>query len=178
MYSHAPSLVIVVAVAENGVIGCHGDLPWHLPADLKRVRHLTLGKPLIMGRKTFESIGRPLPGRQTIVLTKDQKFSPPGVVVSATFDEALQKGKQIALSMKADEVIVFGGALVYEYALPIAEKIYKTEVHICPVGDTYFPEYNMDDWSETERRYVAASGTMDIAHSYVCLKRSKTNKGH
>ena len=173
MHSRVPSLVIVVAVAENGVIGSQGDLPWHLPEDLKRVRHLTLGKPLIMGRKTFESIGRPLPGRETIVLTRDQKFSPSGVIVSRTFDEALRRGKQIALSMKANEVIVFGGALVYEYALPLAEKIYKTEVHICPVGDTYFPEHNLDEWSETERRYIAASGTMNIAHSYVCLQRSK-----
>ena len=167
------ALVIVVAMAENGVIGASGTLPWHLPADLRRVKRLTMGKPLIMGRKTYESIGRPLPGRKTIVLTKDRGFSVPGVIVCRSFDAALEEAQKHAKSMDASEVVAFGGAGIYSQALLKAQKIYKTEIHLSPQGDTFFPDYDKDEWSEIKREYVPASTDMPVAHSNVCLERFK-----
>lgn len=171
MQSENVALVIVVAMADNGVIGASGTLPWHLPTDLRRVKALTMGKPLIMGRKTYESIGRPLPGRKTIVLTKDKSFRVPDVTVCTSFDIAVRDAHNYAKSMSVKEVVAFGGAGVYRDALPRAQKIYKTEIHISPDGDTFFPEYNKDNWSEIKREYVPVGNAVPIAHSNVYLER-------
>ena len=165
------SLVIVVAVSDTGVIGAKGDLPWSISADLKRVKELTIGKPLLMGRKTYDSIGRPLPGRKSIVLTSDPNFSVPGVSVFRQFVAALNYASQLAVEMQTDEIIAFGAASIYCNALPYAEKIYKTEVHCCPLGDTYFPQYNKTEWSETERLFVPASNAAEAEYSFVRLDR-------
>ena len=117
-----PSLVIVVAVARNGVIGADGGMPWHLSGDLKRVKALTMGKPLIMGRRTFESIGRPLPGRTSIVLTSDPDFAVEGVIVVRDFSAALKAARLAAVDMGADEIVAFGGAGIYALALPLARR--------------------------------------------------------
>ncbi len=165
------SLVIVVAVADNGVIGVKGGLPWNISADLKRVKELTVGKPLLMGRKTYDSIGRPLPGRKTIVLTSDLDFSVPGVSVFRQFIDALNCASQLAVEMQTDQIIAFGGASIYGDALPYAEKIYKTEVHCSPFGDTYFPKYSESDWLETERLFYPASDANELSYSFVRLDR-------
>ena len=129
----------VVAFDRNKAIGKNGGLPWRLPDDMRRVRELTMGKPLIMGRRTYESIGRPLRGRTNIVLTRDRAFHPDGVLVAPTPEEAL------ALAGDAPEVIVFGGAEVFRHFLPMADRIYLTQVDADVGGDTYF-DFASTDW--------------------------------
>jgi dihydrofolate reductase len=166
-----PALVIVVAVADNGVIGADGGMPWHLSGDLKRVKALTMGKPLIMGRRTYESIGRPLPGRKTIVLTSDSSFSVDGVIVVRDFDAALAAASKAARDMGADEIVAFGGAGIYALALPSARRLYKTEIHARPEGDTWFPETDPSEWREVSRESHGVSGDTEPAHDYVRLDR-------
>jgi len=133
----------VVAFDRNKVIGKNGGLPWRLPDDMRRVRQVTMGKPLIMGRRTYESIGRPLSGRTNIVLTRDPAFHPEGVLTARTPEEAL------GLAGDAPEVIVFGGAQVFRQFLPMADRIYLTQVDADVGGDTYF-DFNRTDWREVE----------------------------
>lgn len=152
---------LVVARADNGVIGKDNALPWHLPADLRHFKRLTLGKPVIMGRRTFESIGKPLPGRENIVLTRDPDWRAEGVTVAAGLD--------IALANDVAEVSVIGGAQVYAVALPLADRIYLTEVHASPEGDTVLPPFG-PDWQEVAREHHAADGDQP-AYSFVTLER-------
>lgn len=168
-----PALVIVVAVADNGVIGADGGMPWHLSGDLKRVKALTMGKPLIMGRRTYDSIGRPLPGRKTIVLTSDPDFSVDGVTVVHCFDAALAVASKAARDMGVDEIVAFGGAGIYELALPSARWLYKTEIHARPDGDTWFPETDPSEWREVSRESHGVSSSKEPAHDYVTLARIK-----
>ena len=128
----APTIVVVVAMARNRVIGKDGDMPWHLPGDLKRLKALTWGKPLIMGRRTWESIGRPLPGRTSIVVTRDQSFRAEAAVVAPDFETALSLAEDDAKHRGADEIIAFGGASVYAWALPIAGRLEITEIDAEP----------------------------------------------
>ena len=165
-----PEVVLVVAVAANGVIGMTGALPWHLPQDLARVKALTMGKPLIMGRKTYESIGRPLPGRKTIVITRAKISFPSEVKVVKSFGCAVAYAEAYANDMGVDEIVAFGGARIYESAIPIAKKIYKTEVKLHPDGDTFFPEYKRDEWREVARTDFAPQNN-SFAYSYVQLER-------
>lgn len=147
------------------VIGVHGRLPWRLPPDLKRFKALTMGKPVIMGRKTYESIGRALPGRTNIVLSRSPDLGIPGCVVVASMTAAL------AWARDCDELIVIGGTSVYAAALPLAERIYLTEIHVEIDGDTYFPAYDRRDWIEESRQHFPAEDTQGIAHSFIVLKR-------
>ncbi len=144
-------LILVVAVAENGVIGRDNQLLWRLRSDLKRFRDLTMAKPMIMGRKTFESIGKPLPGRETIVLTRDQGFSAPGVHVVHDWDEAVAKGEDLAKRMGAEAVAVVGGAEIYRIAMPHVRIIYLTEVAASPEGDAFFPPVDRSIFREKSR---------------------------
>ena len=134
------------AVAANGVIGRDGGLPWHLPEDLARFKRLTLGHVLVMGRRTYESIGRPLPGRTTIVLTRQPQWAAGGVEVAATLDEALDRAASID-----DQVFVVGGTEVFAEALPIADRMALTLVHHDADGDTYFPAVDWAQWREVHR---------------------------
>jgi len=154
----------VVAFDRNKVIGKNGGLPWRLPDDLKHVRELTLGKPLIMGRRTYESIGRPLPGRTSIVLTHDPEFRRDGVRVARTPDEAL------ALAGDAAEVIVFGGAEVFRQFLPLAERIYLTQIDADVGGDTYF-DFAGTDWRVLENVPHPADERHPYPFSFVTLER-------
>ena len=165
-----PCLVIVVAVADNGVIGADGGMPWHLSGDLRRVKALTMGKPLIMGRRTYASIGGPLPGRKTIVLTRDPGFAVDGVVVVREFTAALQAATSAALEMGADEIVAFGGAGIYALALPLALRVYMTEIHARPDGDTRFPDFDPAQWRELSRE-AHAGGADEPPHDYVTLER-------
>ena len=170
MSINAPAIVIVVAVADNGVIGADGGMPWRLSGDLRRVKALTMGKPLIMGRRTYESIGRPLPGRKTIVLTSDPAFDVENVTVVADFDAALDAARMAAAEMGTDEIIAFGGAGIYALALPVAERIELTEIHARPEGDTLFPEFERGEWREVSRE-IHPGGPDEPPHDYVTLAR-------
>lgn len=134
-------IVLIAAIADNGVIGDDNRLIWRLKTDLRRFRSLTLGRPVLMGRKTFLSIGKPLPGRETIVLTRDAGFSAEGVRIAHSLDEALALGQEVAAASGADSVIVAGGAEIYRQALPLADRLELTLVHTKPPGDALFPDW-------------------------------------
>ncbi len=164
-----PAISFVVARADNGVIGRDNALPWHLPADLKHFKRLTVGKPVVMGRKTFESIGKPLPGRHNIVLTRDAGWRAEGVTVVANLAEAVAAAG-LDPKTRAEEVMIIGGAAVYAEALPIATRVYLTEVHAAPEGDTSLPPFDPARWRETAREdHPAEEGRP--AYSFVTLER-------
>lgn len=156
---------IIVAMAANRVIGADGALPWRLPADLKRFRALTMGKPMVMGRKTYESIGRPLPGRTSIVLTTDAGYRAEGCAVVHSLDEAL------VCAGNADELMVIGGSAVYAAALPLAGRIYLTVLNRPFPGDVLFPAFDGSDWVEIERTTVADDPDMPDGYSFIVLER-------
>jgi len=140
------TVTIVAAVARNGVIGRDGGLPWHLPADLARFKRLTMGHVLVMGRRTYESIGRPLPGRTTIVVSRRQHLAPAGVIIAADVERAIEHGLTLD-----DMVFVVGGTTVFERALPLADELALTLVDAEPEGDTYFPAVDWSEWVEVGR---------------------------
>lgn len=140
-------LSIIVAVAENGVIGHNNQLIWHLPEDLKMFKRLTSGHPIIMGRKTFESIGKPLPNRTSIIITKNPEFQIEGCITVHSLEAAIEAANEI----EENEAFIIGGAEIYRLALPFADKIYLTEVNHTFVGDTFFPEIDKEIWEEVNR---------------------------
>jgi dihydrofolate reductase len=156
---------LVAAVASNRVIGRGGRLPWRLPDDLRHFRATTLGKPVIMGRRTFESIGKPLPGRRNVIVTRDPAFSVEGCCVAHDLDVALD------LAGAAPEIVVIGGASLYLDFLPRAERIYLTEVHAEVDGDAFFPDLNPADWIEASRERHPADERHEHAFSFVELWR-------
>ncbi len=137
---------MVAAVADNGVIGADGDIPWRIPDDFAHFKRTTLGQVLVMGRATFESIGRPLPGRTTVVLTRDASWSADGVLVAPS----LSAGLDLAEDLPGD-VVIAGGALVYDEALHVADEQVLTWVHLTPEGDTFYPDFDPADWVEQRR---------------------------
>ncbi|MEZ5923949.1 MAG: dihydrofolate reductase [Hyphomicrobiaceae bacterium] len=155
-------IVLVVAVSRNGVIGRAGGLPWKLSSDLKLFRRLTMGKPVIMGRKTWESVGKPLDGRLNIVVTRGPAIPTDGVVTARSLDEALTVARQRADADGADEIAVIGGGEIYRQALPLAQRIYLTEVDVTVDGDTIFPPLDQALWLETHRESFA-QGPRDSA---------------
>lgn len=160
---------IVVAVAENGVIGRNNALPWHLPDDLKWFKRVTLGKPVIMGRKTFESIGRPLPGRPNIVVTTTPGWSAEGTLTARSLPEAFALAAP--LQGPDEEVAVIGGARLFAEALDRADILYFTEVHLSPEGDVRFPPFDRSDWQEIERIPGAPGPQGEQTHTFVALRR-------
>ena len=154
---------LVVALAENGVIGRDGGLPWRVPADLKHFKAITMGKTIVMGRKTYESIARPLPGRRNVVLSRNAARVAPGVEVVGSLDEALAIG--------GNEPMIIGGAAIYALALPRASRIYLTEIHGAVDGDTYFPAWERSEWRELSRQFVPRSGEATHDVSFVVLER-------
>ena len=166
-------LVIVAAVALNGVIGAGGGLPWRLSSDLKRFKALTWGRPLMMGRKTFESIGRALPGRETIVVTRDPGFAPSGVFVAHGLEAALDLAHERARAMGADEIIVAGGAEIYAQTIASASRLFITEVALDAEGDVRFPPIDPLKWREV-RREAGERGPRDEADfAFVEYERRK-----
>jgi dihydrofolate reductase len=161
-------LVGVVAIADNGVIGHGNSLPWHISADLKRFRALTLGKPLIMGRKTFVSIGRALPGRETIVVTRDAAFvPPPGVFTASTIEAALQLAASRAEALGSPEIIVAGGGEIYAALLDRIDRLHMTYVHCAPAGDAFFPPLDWSHWREVFREDHEPAAGDDAGYSWV-----------
>ena len=139
---------LIVAVARNGVIGREGQLPWRMPSDLKTFRRLTMGKPIVMGRKTFESIGRPLDGRDNIVITRNPHFEAEGVSVFNNVAEALVLARALARTNGTDEVMVIGGADIFAATLPNSQRVYWTEIAGEPAGDVHFPPLDPTEWRE------------------------------
>jgi dihydrofolate reductase len=160
-------IALVVAVADNGVIGQRGALPWHLPDDLKRFKALTLGKPILMGRRTFTSIGRALPGRRNLVLTRmpHATTSPAGIEYVHSLDEAR------ALTAGAEELCVIGGAELYALSLPLARRIYLTRVHARPSGDVTLVLPDLSAWRELERLEHLSDARHAYAMTFVTLER-------
>lgn len=147
-------ITLVVAVAENGIIGRAGALPWRMPSDLKTFRRLTLGKPVVMGRKTFQSLGKPLDGRDNIVVTRDSTFAAPGAHVVADLGAALDLGRALAAERGVAEVAVIGGGEIYRAALALADQVYLTRVAARPEGDATFPDLDPATWQETSREPI------------------------
>jgi dihydrofolate reductase len=164
-------LIIVVAVAENGVIGRDNQLLWRLRTDLRRFRDLTWGKPMIMGRKTFQSIGKPLPGRESIILTRDPDFSATGAHVARSWEEAVTLGSAIAHRMGADSVAVVGGAEIYALALPHAARLHLTEVRTAPEGDAVFPRYDRSSFREIRRSDHPKGADDEHPFTFIDLER-------
>jgi dihydrofolate reductase len=158
---------LVAAVADNGVIGADGGMPWHLPADLAHFKRLTMGKPVLMGRLTWESIGKPLPGRRNLVLTRDPHWRAQGAERVSSMRSAIVAAGQHG----ATELMVIGGAEVYRQALPHAQRIYLTRVHAEPWGDTLFPELEPDQWREVARREQMSDQCNPWDLSFVVLER-------
>ena len=165
--SETPRLSLIVAVADNDVIGVRNGLPWRLPEDLKRFKALTMGKPIIMGRKTFESIGKPLPGRRNIVISRQTGLQLPGVGVASSLQDALQQAAQ----SQTTEVFVIGGAEIYAQALSMAQRVYLTQVHATLVGDAHFPKLAPQQWREVAREDYAADERHAHAYSFVTLEK-------
>jgi dihydrofolate reductase len=162
---------LIVAVAGNGVIGAHGRLPWRLSADLKTFRRLTMGKPIIMGRKTFQSLKRPLDGRDNIVVSRDPHFEAAGASVVDSVADALTLARTLALTRGGDEIMVIGGAGIFRATLAAADRIYWTEVHARPEGDVVFPETDMSDWIEVGREALPHSEKDDVTATFKVLER-------
>jgi dihydrofolate reductase len=169
-----PRLALVVAVAENGVIGARGGLPWRVKADLKRFRAVTMGKPMIMGRRTFDSIGRALDGRDSIVATHHKAaLTGQGVFAAESFEEALAIGRARAAARGAEEVCVIGGGEIFALALPLADRIYLTEISGSPEGDVFFPPIDPAEWQETKREWLPFSQGDSAAANHVVYERRR-----
>ena len=160
-----PLISLLVAASENGVIGRDNGMPWHLPDDLKHFKALTLGKPVLMGRRTYDSIGRPLPGRTNLVMTRSPDWAVPGVIVVKDLEEAIRAAGA------AQELVVAGGAQVYALALPRATRIYLTRIHADIEGDTRLPELDRDAWHEVSRQLHPVDERHPFAMSFVTLER-------
>jgi len=156
---------IIVARANNGVIGVDNQLPWHLPSDLKYFKQVTMGKPVVMGRKTFESIGRPLPGRTNVVITRNADWSAPGVRVVGSLADALKLATAQADLDGADEVVVIGGATLYREAIDQVDRMYVTQVHASPDGDAFFEAPDQEKFARTSVEDHAGDDASP-AHSY------------
>jgi dihydrofolate reductase len=166
-----PQVVLIVAVAENGVIGAGGAIPWRLKTDQQRLKAITLNKPVVMGRKTFESLRRPLPGRTNIVVTRDASYRAAGAVVTTSFEAARAVALGDALRRFATEIAIIGGAEIYAQWMDAADRLDVTEVHARPEGDTRFAAIDPAKWEEVSRARNPAGPDDSVAFSYVTYRR-------
>jgi dihydrofolate reductase len=164
-------IALIWAMARNGVIGRDNKLPWYLPEDLKYFKRITTGKPVIMGRKTYDSIGRPLPNRTNIVITRDASLTLEGVNVVTSLDAALELARAESQISDIDEVIVMGGAEIYAQALPHADRLYVTLVHAEVDGDAVFPPVDLTQYNEVSREDFSAKGPNPYDYSFVVYER-------
>lgn len=164
-------IVVIAAVADNNVIGDDNRLIWRLKTDMKRFRSLTMGRPVLMGRKTFLSIGKPLPGREIIVLTRDADFAADGIRVAHSLDEALATGQKVAAANGADSIVVAGGAEIYRQALPFAERLELTLVHAKPAGDSLFPDWERSAFDAGANEHHPADAENEYPFTFVTYRR-------
>ncbi len=167
----APIVALVVAKAENGAIGRGGDLPWHLRSDMRYFRSITMGKPIIMGRRTFKSLPRVLDGRLNVVLTRDRGFVAPDAVMAHSLEEGLEAARESAMRTGAKEIMIIGGEDVFREVLPQADRIYLTEVHASPDADTWFPALDPTNGGRLRASAHDAGPNDDYAFSFVVLDR-------
>lgn len=167
----APLLSLVCALAQNRTIGRGNQLPWRLPRDLAYFKKITWGHPIVMGRKTFDSIGRPLPGRTNIVVSRQSDWSAEGVTAVNSLSQAMDVAGQAAAASGVAEIMLIGGASLYEQALPIADRLYLTEVHAQVEGDAFFPEFNRSEWVERSREDCPADTGNPFAYSFVVYEK-------
>ena len=160
-------LSLIVAMTENGVIGRDGDMPWRLSADLRRFKQITMGHHMLMGRKTFDSIGRVLPGRTTVVISRSANYDDPNVRVARSLDEALE------ISADDEEVFVVGGAQIYSLALPKVDRLYLTRIHCDLEGDTHFPDVDWDAWKLIDEQRCEADEKNDHNYSFLTYERGE-----
>lgn len=166
-------LALIVAQGQNRVIGNENRLPWYLPEDLRYFKQVTLGKPIIMGRKTYDSIGKPLPGRTNIVITRDDSWQAEGVKVTRSLDEAIELAKAQAMIDGVDEAVVIGGAQIYQQSLAIVDRMYLTQVEAEPLGDAWFPEIDYSQWQEIGREsFPAGDQPNRYPYSFIVLDRA------
>jgi dihydrofolate reductase len=165
---------LIVAAAANNVIGCDNKLPWHLPQDLKYFKSRTLGKPIIMGRKTYESIGRPLPGRPNIVVTRNRSWVAPGISAVTSLEEALTLAAHLVKGLDIQEVMIIGGAEIYRAALPLADRVYLTRIDIPFEGDAWFPELDPADWRLADSQEGEGGA---IPHRFLVYERAVHEMG-
>ena len=168
------SIALIVACAENNVIGRDNQLPWHLSEDLKYFKRTTLGKPIIMGRLTYESIGRPLPGRPNIVVTRQPDWEAEGVQAANSLLAAIELAKAQAQRLGSDEIMIIGGAQIYRESVDLCNRIYLTRVHAFVEGDAYFPELNLSEWNELSRESHSAIGDNPYSYAFMVLDRNSS----
>jgi dihydrofolate reductase len=166
------NILLVAAIAQNGVIGRGNALPWRLKSDMQHFRALTMGKPVVMGRKTYLSIGKPLKGRTTIVVSRDRGFAAPGIVVAPSLDAALTVARGDALRRNVDTIVVAGGAEIYAQAMPFATQLAITHVHKRVDGDACFPAIDPNEWHESARSEHAAAAEDEAAFAFVTYERA------
>jgi dihydrofolate reductase len=167
---------IIVAKSKNNVIGVNGDLPWRLSSDLQNFKAITTGKPIIMGRKTFDSLPRLLPNRTHIIVSRDKDFMPNGALVYSSIDAAIAAGKAIALKDGVNECCIIGGGEIYKLALPLTDKLHLTEVNCEIEGDTFFPDLNEDEWKEISMQHFEKTEKDDFDFNVRTLERKTTAK--
>ena len=170
-----PIVAIVVAVAENGVIGRAGRLPWRIPSEMEHFRRVTLDKPVIMGRKTFASLKKPLAQRDNIVLTHNREFAPQGAIAVESVEQALKVAADCAMARAAKEIMVIGGAAIYAALLPRAARIYFTRVHASPDGDVRFPELRPDLWREVSSEHHPSGENDEFDYTISVFERAGTD---
>ena len=163
------TITIIAAMAHNRAIGLAGRMPWHLPGELRHFKETTMGKPIVMGRKTWESIRRVLPGRQNIVVTRNREYRAEGCLVVQSLSHAIDRAE-------GDEIMVIGGGQLYRQALPVADRMVLTLVDCTPAADTWFPEWNENEWSEISRRSQAIDDSNALGYEVVELIRLKSAK--
>ena len=169
------NLALICAMAENRTIGRNNSLPWRLPEDLKYFKRTTMGKSIIMGRKTWESIGRPLPGRTNIVISRDSNYEAEGAKVVNSLGADINFAENLAATDGSKEAFIIGGAGLYKEALPLAERFYLTRVHAEVEGDIFLAEFNEDEWEEVSREYFRKSETNPYDYTICLLQRQSAN---
>jgi dihydrofolate reductase len=164
--------ILVAAIGENGVIGRDNALPWRLKSDLQYFKRVTMGKPIVMGRKTYQSIGKPLPGRTNIVVTRDSSFSAPGVITASTLDQGMTIAREDALARGADAIAVIGGTDIFRQTIADADRLVLTRVHMSPQGESVFPDIDPNEWREIERSEQPQGPGDDCGFTYLTYIRT------
>jgi dihydrofolate reductase len=162
---------LIAAVAENGVIGKGGQLPWHIKSEFRYFRDTTIGKPIVMGRRSFESLGKPLPKRANIIVTRDPEFKVEGAIVTHSLEDGIRIAQDIAQKDGVDEIFIGGGSEIYRLSLPGADRLYLTEVHMTPEGDTLFPAFDRSEWQEVKREFHKAGDGETADYTITVLER-------
>lgn len=168
----APKISLIAAIADNGIIGRENELPWRIKSELQYFRRTTKGKPIVMGRKSFESLGKPLLDRTNIIISRNPDYAVEGCVTVTSLDEGLAIARDVATRDGVDEIFIGGGAEIYRQTIPLADFLYLTEVHLKPEGDTTFPAFARDEWREVKREFHAAQEGESASYTITVLERA------